>query len=61
MTEELKQLLENLKLRACAARFEEMLIAAEAAGTPIATFVTQLMRIEWGRPSPRAWAPRARA
>ena len=47
MTEELKQLLENLKLRTCAARFEEMLIAAEAAGTPIATFVTQLMRIEW--------------
>lgn len=47
MTEELKQLLENLKLRACAARFEEMLTAAEAAGTPIATFLTQLMRLEW--------------
>ncbi|MGB6489437.1 MAG: IS21-like element helper ATPase IstB [Steroidobacteraceae bacterium] len=47
MTEELQQLLENLKLRMIAARFEEMLTAAEAAGTPIATFVTQLMRAEW--------------
>ncbi len=47
MTEELQQLLENLKLRMIAARFEELFTAAEAAGTPIATFVTQLMRAEW--------------
>ncbi len=47
MTEELQQLLENLKLRTIAARFEEMLAAAEAAGTPIATFLTQLIRAEW--------------
>jgi len=47
MTEDLEQLLQNLKLRAIAARFDELLAAAEAAGTPIPTFVTQLMRAEW--------------
>ncbi len=47
MTEELEQLLENLKLRAIAARFEEMLTAAESSGTPVATFLTQLLRLEW--------------
>ena len=47
VTEELEQLLENLKLRAIAARFDEMLTAAEAAGTPVATFITQLLRLEW--------------
>ena len=47
MTEELEQLLENLKLRAIAARFEELLAAAESAGTPMAIFVTQLLRAEW--------------
>lgn len=47
MTEELEQLLENLKLRTTAARFEEMLAAAEACGTPVATFLTQLLRAEW--------------
>ncbi len=47
MTEELEQLLENLKLRATAARFEELLAAAESAGTPTVTFVTQLLRAEW--------------
>jgi DNA replication protein DnaC len=47
MNEELEQLLENLKLRTIAARFDEMLAAAESAGTPVATFVTQLLRAEW--------------
>lgn len=47
MTEDLEQLLQNLKLRAIAARFDELLAAAEAAGTPIPTFLTQLMRAEW--------------
>lgn len=47
MTEELEQLLENLKLRAVAARFDELLAAAESAGTPTASFVTQLLRAEW--------------
>ena len=47
MTEELEQLLENLKLRAIAARFDELLAAAERAGTPVMTFVTQLLRAEW--------------
>ena len=47
MTEDLEQLLLNLKLRAIAARFDELLAAAEAAGTPIPTVVTQLLRAEW--------------
>jgi DNA replication protein DnaC len=47
MNEELEQLLENLKLRTIAARFDEMLAAAESAGTPVASFVTQLLRAEW--------------
>jgi DNA replication protein DnaC len=47
MTEELAQLLENLKLRAIAARLDELLAAAEEAGTPIATLLTQLFRFEW--------------
>lgn len=47
MTEELEQLLQNLKLRAIAARFDELLAAAEAAGTPTATCITQLFRAEW--------------
>jgi DNA replication protein DnaC len=47
MTEELEQLLENLKLRATAAHFDEMLTAAEASGTPVATLFTQLLRLEW--------------
>jgi DNA replication protein DnaC len=47
MTEELQQLLENLKLRTIAARLDELLAAAEKAGTPIATLLTQLFRAEW--------------
>jgi len=47
MTEELQQLLANLKLRTVAARFDEMLTAAEAHATPIPTLLTQLLRAEW--------------
>jgi hypothetical protein len=47
MNEDLQQLLENLKLKTIAARFEQMLAAAEANGTPVPTLVTQLLRAEW--------------
>ena len=47
MNEDLQQLLQNLKLQTIAARFDEMLAAAEADGTPIPTLFTQLLRAEW--------------
>lgn len=47
MTEELAQLLENLKLHTIAARLDELIAAAEEAGTPVATLLTQLFRAEW--------------
>jgi DNA replication protein DnaC len=47
MNEDLEQLLHNLKLKTIAARFDEMLAAAEAAGTPVPTFIAQLLRAEW--------------
>ena len=47
MNEDLQQLLQNLKLRTVAARFDEMLAAAETSGTPIPTLITQLLRAEW--------------
>lgn len=47
MNEELQQLLINLKLKALAARCEEMLAGAERDGTPLATLLTQLFRAEW--------------
>ena len=47
MNEDLEQLLSNLKLKTVAARFEEMLAAAEKSGTPITTLITQLLRAEW--------------
>ena len=47
MNEDLRQLLQNLKLHTLAARFDEMLAAAEAGGTPIPTLFTQLLRAEW--------------
>jgi len=47
MNEDLQQLLQNLKLHTIAARFDEMLAAAEAGGTPIPTLFTQLLRAEW--------------
>jgi DNA replication protein DnaC len=47
MNEDLQQLLENLKLKTVATRFDEMWAAAETAGTPVPTFFTQLLRAEW--------------
>jgi DNA replication protein DnaC len=47
MTEEIAQLLENLKLRTTAARFDEVIACAEENGTPIVTVLTQLLRAEW--------------
>jgi len=47
MNEDLQQLLASLKLKTLAARFDEMLAAAEQNGTPIATLFTQLLRAEW--------------
>ena len=47
MNEDLQQLLNNLKLRTLAARFDEMLAAAELNSTPIPTLFTQLLRAEW--------------
>jgi DNA replication protein DnaC len=47
MNEDLEQLLINLKLKAISARLEEMLAAAEKNSTPLPTFLTQLLRIEW--------------
>lgn len=47
MNEDLAQLLENLKLKTVAARFEEMSAAAEANGTPVPTLLAQLLRAEW--------------
>jgi hypothetical protein len=47
MNEDLQQLLQNLKLRTLAARFDEMLAAAEQNGTPFPTLIAQLLRAEW--------------
>ena len=47
MNDDLQQLLSNLKLKTLAARFDEMLTAAEHHGTPIPTLVAQLLRAEW--------------
>ncbi len=41
MNEDLQQLLENLKLKTIAARFDEMLAAAETSGTPVPTLFSQ--------------------
>jgi len=54
MNEDLQQLLQNLKLTTIAARFDAMLAAAEKAGTPIPTFVAQLLRVEWHARQERA-------
>ena len=58
MNEDLKQLLQNLKLKTLAARFDEMLAAAEKNGTPIPTFVAQLLRAEWHARQEQALAAR---
>jgi IstB-like ATP binding protein len=47
MNEDLEQLLENLKLKTIAARFDEMLAAAEQTGTLVPTLIAQLLRAEW--------------
>jgi len=47
MNEDLEQLLQNLKLKTVAARFDEMFAAAEQNGTPVPTLFTQLLRAEW--------------
>jgi DNA replication protein DnaC len=47
MNEDLEQLLENLKLKTIAARFDEMLAAADQNGTPVPTLIAQLLRAEW--------------
>ena len=47
MNEDLEQLLQNLKLKTIAARFDEMLAAAEQNGTPVPTLIAQLLRAEW--------------
>jgi DNA replication protein DnaC len=46
-TEELEQLLVNLKLTTIARRLKEFLAAAERDGTPLATVLTQMLRAEW--------------
>ena len=47
MNEDLQQLLQNLKLKTLAARFDEMLAAAEQNGTPVPKLFAQLLRAEW--------------
>lgn len=47
MNEDLQQLLSNLKLKTVAAHFDEMLMAAEANGTPTPKLIAQLLRAEW--------------
>jgi hypothetical protein len=47
MNEDLQQLLGNLKLKTIAARFDEMLAAAEHNGTPIPKLFAQQLRAEW--------------
>ncbi len=47
MNEDLEQLLENLKLKTIAARFDEMTAAAEQNGTPVPTLIAQLLRAGW--------------
>ena len=47
MNDDLEQLLQNLKLKTIAARFDEMFAAAEQNATPVPTLLTQLLRAEW--------------
>src|SRR3954470_193146 len=60
MSEDLQQLLLNLKLKTVAARFEELLGTAEQAGTPLKTLLTQLFRAEWEARQQAALAARLR-
>ena len=47
MTEELEQLLKNLKLRKILSVYEEQLQAAEKADVPYSDFVAGLLRAQW--------------
>lgn len=58
MNEDLQQLLSNLKLKTIAARFDEMLAAAEQNGTPTAKLFAQLLRAEWHARQEQALAAR---
>ena len=58
MNEDLQQLLQNLRLFTVLARFDEALAAAEADGTPIPTFIAQLLRAEWHARQEQALAAR---
>ena len=60
MSEDLQQLLLNLKLKTIAARLEELLGAAEQAGTPLKTLLKQLFRAEWEARQQAALAARLR-
>jgi DNA replication protein DnaC len=46
-SEDLEQLLANLKLPTIAGRLKEFLAAAERDGTPLATVLAQMLRAEW--------------
>jgi DNA replication protein DnaC len=60
MTEELQQLLINLKLKSMASHVKEMLAGAEREGTPLATLLTRLLRAEWEARQQSALAARLR-
>ena len=48
MTEELEQLLKNLKLRRILEIYDEQLRAAEKEDVTYSEFVTRLVRAQWG-------------
>jgi DNA replication protein DnaC len=58
MNEDLRQLLENLKLKVIVDRLDEYLATAERDGTPVATLLTQLLRAEWEARQQDAFAAR---
>jgi len=60
MSEDLQQLLLNLKLKTMVARLEDTLTAAEQAGTSLKTLLTQLLRAEWEARQQAALAARLR-
>jgi DNA replication protein DnaC len=60
MSEDLQQLLINLKLKTVAGHLKEMLAGAEREGTPLATLLTQLLRAEWEARQQSALAARLR-
>jgi DNA replication protein DnaC len=58
VNDDLQQLCINLKLKAIAARFDEMCAAAEAAGTPFPKLMAALLRAEWHARQEQALAAR---